>query len=152
MRIRKFKAEDAAEVARLHRGTIRHINKRDYTPRQITVWSGKVSAKRLRESMSRINRFVAIEGKKIVGFGDYSPGKGLAGLYVHKDFQRKGIGKRLLKKLEKEAFRDGLKEIYISATITSKDFYKSNGYKVIRKGHYTIGDQKYLIYCMKKKL
>jgi len=58
MRIRKFRASDAVEVARLHRNTIRNINSKDYSKEQIAVWSGRTSAKRFRESMNKFIRFV----------------------------------------------------------------------------------------------
>ena len=84
MRIRKFKSSDSVEVARLNRSTIRCINKTDYSPKQIMVWSGRVSAKRFRESIPKRKRFVAVENGRIVGFGDFSHDGELTGVYVHK--------------------------------------------------------------------
>ena len=91
MKIRKFKSSDSVEVARLHRSTIRCINKTNYPPKQIKVWSGRVSAKKFRESKRK--RFVAVDKGKILGFGDFSHDGEITGLYIHKNFQRKGIGK-----------------------------------------------------------
>ena len=152
MKIRKFKSSDSVEVARSHRGTIRYINKANYPPKQIKVWSGRVSAKRFRESIHQRKRFVAIEKGKIVGFGDFSPDGELTGLYVNKDFQRKGVGKYLLKKLEKEARKQGIKEFHLSSTITAKIFYQRNGYQITKKGKHEINGQMLVVYRMKKKL
>ena len=89
MKIRKFKSSDSVEVARLHRSTIRCINKTNYPPKQIKVWSGKVSAKKFRESISKRKRFVAIDKGKILGFGDFSHDGELTGLYIHKKNEEK---------------------------------------------------------------
>ena len=152
MKIRKFKSSDSVEAARLNSITIRHINKTDYSPKQIEIWSGRASAKRFRESMHQRKRFVAIEKFKIVGFGDYSLDGELTGLYVHRDFQGKDVGKILLKKLEEQAKKDKIKEFHLSSTITAKKFYEKNGYKIIKKGKHEIDGQKLVIYRMKKKL
>lgn len=152
MKIRKFKSSDSVEVAKLHRNTIRYVNKTDYPPKQIKVWSGRVSAKRFRESISQRKRFVAIEKNKIVGFGDYSSDGELTGLYIHKDFQGRGVGKSLLIKLEGQARKQGIKEFHLESTTTAKIFYERNGYKIIKKGKHEINGQRLVIYIMKKKL
>lgn len=152
MHIRKFRLSDAAELARLHRGTIRSINVLDYPPKQIAVWSGRVSARRFRESAKNIIRYVAIKDNKIVGFGDFEKKGEMTGLYVHKDYQNKGVGQRLLKMLERQALKIGMKEFKLSSTITALDFYKRQGYKVIRKSIHPIRNQRLIVYKMKKRL
>ena len=89
MKIRPFLASDAIETAKLHRSTIRDVNSKDYTYKQIKVWSSRTSARKFRNSMKRRVRFVAVENKKIIGYGDFSHEGELSGLYVHKDFQKK---------------------------------------------------------------
>lgn len=152
MQIRKFRLSDAAELARLHRGTIRGINVRDYPSRHIAVWSGRVSAKRFRDSAKDKIRYVAIEKNKIVGFGDFDKKGELTALYVHKDFQGKGVGHRLLKILEQKAFKMGFEEFKLDSSITALNFYKKQGYKVIRKSLHHIKKQRLIVYKMKKSL
>lgn len=152
MKIRLFKAYDAAATARLHRLTIQHINKKDYPPRQIAAWSGRTTAKRFRDSISKLTRFVAEEKGKIVGFGDYNHKGELTGLYVHKDFQRKGIGNKLLQKMEQQAYKDGLRIFHALSTITAKGFYERHGYHTIRKTTHTIEGHKLVVYKMEKRL
>lgn len=152
MQIRKFRLSDAAELARLHRGTIRGVNVRDYPPKHIAVWSGRVSARRFRESAKDKIRYVAIENNKIVGFGDFYKKGELTALYIHKSYQGKGVGQRLLKVLERKALIMGIKEFKLSSTITALDFYKKQGYKVIRKSVHPIKNQRLIVYNMKKRL
>ena len=74
------------------------------------------------------------------------------GLYIHKDNLRKGVGKKLLEKLEKDAYKNGVRTIKCNSTITAHKFYKKNGYKTIRKTKFQIGNQKLTVYDMKKRL
>lgn len=151
MRIRKFRDSDAAELARLHRSTIRNINSQDYPKKQIDVWSGRVSAKRFRKSAHENVRFVAIEDGKIIGFADYKKDD-LMGLYIHKDHTRKSVGEKLLQRLEKDAYRNGVRMMKCSSTITAHKFYEKNEYKTIKKAKFQMGNQKLTVYEMKKRL
>ncbi len=152
MLIRKFRASDAVEVARMHRNTIRFVNSKDYPPKQIKVWSGKTSAKRFRDSIDNFIRYVAIDNGKIVGYGDFKKDEELAGLYVHKDYQSKGVGYSLLKKIEKSARQKGIKKLFCYSTITARDFYRKHGYRIIKKTKFPIKNQKLIVYSMAKQL
>ena len=152
MRIRPFLASDAVETAKTHINTIRYINSKDYSSKEIMVWSRSSSARKLRNSMKKRIRFVAVENKKIIGFCDFSHDGELTGLYVHKDFQNKGIGLALLKRLEKEAKNQGHLELSLHSTITAKNFYQANGYKVIKKEKFKIKKNYLTVYFMKKKI
>ena len=152
MYARKFRVSDAVEVAKLHRNTIRFVNSKDYPPKQIKVWSGRTTAKRFRDSIKEFFRFVAVDNSKIIGFGDFTKEGELKGLYVHKDYQGKGVGSLLLKKIEKSARLKRFKKLFLYSTITAKTFYMKNGYKVIKKTKLRIKNQKLTVYKMEKQL
>jgi putative acetyltransferase len=76
----------------------------------------------------------------------------LGGLYVHKDYLFQGVGKKMLLKLEREAYKMGLRELHLESTITAKDFYAKHGYKIIRKGKHRIENQELTIFHMHKRL
>jgi putative acetyltransferase len=152
MRIRKFMVKDAAEVARMHRGTIKNVNSKDYSKKEIEVWAGRSSAKRMRGALDKINRYVAVEGRRIVCFGDFDGTGELGGFYVHKDYLSRGLGKKMLARLESEAYKKGLRELHLESTITAKDFYIKQGFKVIKKGKHKIADQRLTIFHMGKRL
>ena len=50
---------------------------------------------------------------------------------MHKDYLRKGVGSRLLKLAEESLKTHGCTEIRVELTVTAKDFYEKNGYKVV---------------------
>ena len=54
---------------------------------------------------------------------------------VSKDFQKKGLGTKILTNLEKYAFNDNISEIMLHSRENAIDFYKKNGYEVIKKTH-----------------
>lgn len=150
MIIRRFRSEDAAEVARLHRGTIRQINSRDYDTHQVRVWSEKSSAKKFRGNMHEITRFVGVIDDTIVGFAEYTPKGEITGLYIHKDFQRRGVAKRLYAHLEEHARTHGIKKFYLTSTITAKPFYEKAGFTVQKEHFHTIADQQLRVFAMEK--
>ncbi len=154
MRIRKSKIEDAAEIASLHKGTIRFINKGDYSPEQISAWSKRTSAKRFRESHHLAIRYVALDGEKIIGYSDFKKDKPekFWGLYVHKNHLGKGVGSRLLLKMEEVAKSMGADRLELEATKTAKTFYEKHGFKVIKKSKHPIDDQELDVFVMEKKL
>jgi len=151
MYIRKFKDSDAVEVARLHRATIRNINSKDYSKKQIEAWSNRVSAKRFRDSAKNCIRFVALDNNKIIGFADFKEND-LMGLYIHKDCINKGIGKNLLTHLEKAAYKKGVRKLQCLSTITARKFYEKNRYKILKKTRHKIKNQNLIVYEMEKKL
>ena len=52
---------------------------------------------------------------------------------VEKNFQRNGIGRMILKILEKEAKNKNAKKIVLNARDHAINFYKSTNYKVVGK-------------------
>jgi len=69
---------------------------------------------------------------------------------VHPGWRRKGIGSKLLKKIEDEFKRKGIKSFILEVEITNKpaiSLYKKHGYRVIDviKGYYPGGEDAYVM-------
>ena len=75
--------------------------------------------------------FVALCDGEIIGAAQYGPEypASIEQVYVHPDHRENGIGRRLLKSIEKTAMKQGKKMISVQASSDSIDFYKSCGYK-----------------------
>ena len=146
--------KDAVAVARLQRQTIKTINSRDYSPSQIKVWSQRTTAKRHKTHPYLNYKYVATIKNKIVGFANFTPAPIgiIEGLYIHKNFQSMGIGRKLLQVVEKAGKKNGVKQFQLSSTITAKDFYLKNNYKIVKKQYHKIGNKRLIVYLMKKKL
>ncbi|MDO8260949.1 MAG: GNAT family N-acetyltransferase [Candidatus Magasanikbacteria bacterium] len=152
MRVRLARDEDYVAIARLHRQTIRNVNSKDYTEDQVYAWSARTNTERFRSSADKCKRWVAVEDDKIVGFCDHGFNCELWGLYIHKEHIGKGIGSRLLKVAEDSLKKHGCKRVTLKGTVTAKEFYKKQGYKIIKKDFHPVNDKKLEIFVMVKKL
>ncbi len=150
MKIRLAKDKDCAAIARLHRQTIRNVNSKDYTKEQIRAWSARTNANRFRNSADKCKMWVAIEDDKVAGFCNHGLDGEFWGLYVHKDYIGKGIGSRLMQTAEDSLKKLGFKKVSLKASITAKEFYKKQGYKVIKKDLHLVNDNELEIFVMTK--
>ncbi|WP_101876818.1 GNAT family N-acetyltransferase [Lachnoclostridium edouardi] len=131
MIIREYRPSDCREIAELFYNTVHTVNAADYSKPQLNAWAtGKVDLEKWNSSFQEHNSFVVIEDEIIVGFGDIDKTGYLDRLYVHRDYQGKGVGRMLCAKLE-QMVPGG--KITVHASITAKPFFEKRGYKLIKK-------------------
>ena len=127
--IRQASKKDVDEIRFLFRDTVTFINSADYKQDEISVWAD--SYKNV-ESLTKkiLNQYflVATMSDKIVGFSSLTDNGYLDFMYVHKDFQRQGIAKRLLVEIEMQAEKLLLKKIFSHVSKTARPFFEKNGY------------------------
>lgn len=129
--IRKYRPEDCAEMAELFYNTVHTINAKDYSKEQLDVWaSGKIDLKEWDRSFQEHYSVVVTENGTIIGFGDIDDTGYLDRLYVHKNYQRVGIGTTICNELECSVYAES---ITTHASITSKAFFENRGYQVVKK-------------------
>ena len=132
IQIRPLKANDIEECVRLYSETIHTINAKDYSQVQLDAWAPPAISHedpRWQTLLKHIS-YVAQINDVIVGFSDLTQEGYLDRLFVHKNYQGKGIATLLVKQLEKEALVIKLKEIQTEASITAKPFFEHMGYHV----------------------
>ena len=128
MLIRKYQPADCKYLAELFYQTVHTVNAKDYTQKQLDAWAtGSVDLVEWNQSFLEHVTFVAVTDGSIVGFGDIDKTGYLDRLYVHKDYQRKGIASALCDSLEATADAD---KIITHASITAKPFFARRGYRV----------------------
>ena len=131
MNLREYKPSDCAVLAELFYQTVHSVNAKDYTQEQRNAWAtGKVDLAQWDASFREHKTVVAVEGPTIVGFGDMDSSGYLDRLYVHKDYQRRGIASAICDALE--ASVPG-KSITTHASITAKPFFLQRGYRVVKE-------------------
>lgn len=129
MEIREYRPEDCAEFTRLFYDTVHTVNRKDYTPAQLDAWAdGTPDLERWNRSLQEHFSLVALEGEKIIGFGDMDSTGYLDRLYVHKDYQGKGVATALCDRLEQAV--DG--SIVTHASITARPFFEGRGYVMVK--------------------
>ena len=101
MVIRKYQPSDCKELTELFYHTVHTINAKDYTKEQLDVWAtGQVNLEEWNQRFQEHYSVVA-EGNGVqTGFGDIDETGYLDHLYVHADYQRKGIAAALCRELE----------------------------------------------------
>lgn len=120
MIVRKYQSLDCEEMAQLFYDTIHTINRKDYSKEQLDVWAdGKVDIESWNQRYLSSHTLVAIEDKRIVGFGNIDDQGYLDMLYVHKEYQNNQIATKLCDQLEK--FVTG--KITTYASISAKVFF-----------------------------
>lgn len=131
MIIRKYKSEDCKCLTELFYDTVHTVNARDYTKEQLNVWAtGQVDLEKWDASLSEHYSVVAVENDIIVGFGDMDETGYLDRLYVHKDYQKKGIATAICDKLEETV---QALNFVTHASITARPFFEKRGYKVVKE-------------------
>lgn len=132
MKIRKYQTADSTDMARLFYETVHTINAKDYTIAQLDVWAnGNIDMLAWDNSFLKHNTLVAEENKIIVGFGDMDDNGYLDRLFVHKDYQGKGIASAILNELEQQSAKHGVHLFTTHASITAKSFFKKHGYHIV---------------------
>ena len=131
MTLREYDASDCGELADLFYQTVHSVNARDYTKEQLDVWAtGTVDLQAWNQSFLEHITMIAVENGEIVGFGDIAPDGYLDRLYVHRDYQRKGIASAVCDQLEKAVSAD---RITTHASITAKPFFEKRGYRMVKR-------------------
>ncbi len=129
MEIREYKEEDLKEILNLFYDSVH--NTRYYTKEQKDAWaSGKEDFLKWNKSFLEKYTIVVVSENKILGFGNIDHLGYLDMLYVHKDYQGKGIGNLICDCLETKFETE---RIYVHASIDAKPFFENRGYKVIKE-------------------
>ena len=129
MIIRMYQASDCKELTNLFYNTVHSVNAKDYTKEQLDVWAtGTVDLKEWDKSFTEHYTVVAIDNNIIVGFGDIDKTGYLDRLYVHADYQGKGVATAICNRLEQAV--QG--KITTHASITAKLFLKKEVIRLLR--------------------
>ena len=151
--IRTYELSDIDDLIALFRDSVRRVARRDYTQEQVIAWTPDDidrDARTLRHSSKPT--WVAEIAGTMVGFSDLEPDGHLDCMYVHADYQRRGVATRLLAQVEAAAKERGIGRLYSEVSITARPFFERRGFSVIAAQVVTARGQKFLNYRMEKFL
>lgn len=142
--IRPLGPQDAENFLRLHHAAVHDTASADYAPDVLDAWSGPVNAERIakwKETADEEIRIGAFDGGIMAGLGCVAPGQGeLRACYVHPDYGRMGVGRRIVDALEQVAAGMGLGSLTLDSSITAEKFYASLGYETVLRGSRRLAD------------
>lgn len=153
MRIKKAELENVRKISNLIIQTIDKVNdnKKDYTRKQIKAWKKANSINRIERRIEEKYVFCGFKGECLVGVISFSK-KDTGGLYVKFNQIGKGVGKKLLEFVEQYAKKIGVKKLKLTSTPYAYNFYKSQGYKPLKKVNVYLNGVCFREMKMEKKL
>ena len=125
---------DADEVSDLIAKTLRATNSKDYSSEYIENEIKTLTPEYLIRRSQWTHFYVVCDEDVIIGCGAIGPYWGrqdessLFTIFVLPEYQRKGIGRRIMETLENDEFFLRAKRVEIPASITACGFYRKMGY------------------------
>ncbi|HEY5235948.1 MAG TPA: GNAT family N-acetyltransferase [Rhabdochlamydiaceae bacterium] len=153
MIIRKFQAADLEAILELFHDVVHKIGAKYYNTEQVQAWApSNIDKEKWLKSLTTNITLVAEDQGEIIGFGDMSHTGYIDRLYVHKNYQGKGVALALFKKLEEEARKLGIVELTTESSVMAKSIAERQGFEVVQKQNKVLRGQEFITYLMRKKL
>ena len=130
--IRVALQSDTVELKQLFQNTVLAINRRDYSQAEVEDWASCGDNLANIKDMIKTHYFIVAvnQQSEIVGFSSITPQGYLHSMFVHKDFQGKGIAIMLLNEIEQYAITNGIMRITSEVSLTARPFFEKRGYIV----------------------
>ena len=130
--IRVALQSDTVELKQLFQNTVLAINRRDYSQAEVEDWASCGDNLANIKDMIKTHYFIVAvnQQSEIVGFSSITPQGYLHSMFVHKDFQGKGIAIMLLNEIEQYAITNGIVRITSEVSLTARPFFEKRGYIV----------------------
>ncbi len=130
MVIRVYQPSDCERLAELFYKTVHTVNATDYTNEQLDAWAtGTVDLKEWNQSFENHYCLVALDDETIVGFGDIDKSGYLDRLFVHPDYQGRGVATAICNQLEQSVQGN----VVTHSSITARPFFAKRGYKLVKE-------------------
>ena len=153
-KLRKIEGKDIPELQALFRNTVLIVNSKDYTQEEVEDWAScGDSIEHWKELLSVHNYVAALDQEgHIIGFSSMNTEGYLHSMFVHKDWQHKGVASMLLSEVEKMALGYGVHKISAEVSITARPFFEKHGYKMVKEQKAKANRLYLTNYVMKKEL
>ena len=140
MNIRFATKKDIPAIKELFRSTILSVNLKDYPSEQVECWAARGEDASVWEERINEQYFIrAEENDTILGFAALKLSGYLNSMFVHRDYQGKGVASLLLKKIEEYARMKDISEITADVSITAQPFFSKKGYVILEQQTVCIG-------------
>ncbi|MQB43532.1 GNAT family N-acetyltransferase [Rhizobium sp. ICMP 5592] len=129
--VREYDATDAGATIDIFLRAIREVASKDYNPAQIDAWAKVDDPKVWAQWRASRPTWLAICETQPIGFADLKADGCLDMMFVHPDYQGKGVASLLLKTVETAASHQGHRRIFTEASLTARPFFERKGFIVL---------------------
>ncbi|MBU3837300.1 MAG: GNAT family N-acetyltransferase [Candidatus Phocaeicola faecigallinarum] len=131
-KIRPLEEKDLHDMQDLFRSTVLNVNIKDYTKEEVEDWASCGDDIEHWKELLSSNQYVGAfaEQNYLIGFSSMNKNGYLHSMFVHKDWQGKGVATQLLYEVEKIARQYEVKEITSDVSKTARLFFEHKGYVV----------------------
>jgi len=128
------KSADLPGILALFADTINTVCTKDYSAEQHAAWTASAKdTKRWTKKLKTQYFLVARLRETIVGFASLKDNTHVDLLFVHKDFQGRGIAKSLYKKMQQQAINKQVRVITSDVSFTARSFFEKMGFMLIAR-------------------
>ena len=152
--IRPLEEKDLYDMQNLFHSTVLNINIKDYTTEEVEDWASCGDDIEHWKEILFNNQFIGAFDKQdnLIGYSSMNKRGYMHSMFVHKDWQGKGIATQLLYEVEKIARQYEVKEITSDVSKTARPFFEHKGYVVECEQKQQANRLKLTNYKMKKVL
>ena len=128
--IRAFEAAGAVSVSDLISTTLRTSNARDYSGDFLSNVEASLTAISLCDLARERTILVAVDGDAVVETASLGEGQ-VHAVFVHPARQGRGIGRRLMERIESEARARGDRMLILYSSLSAVPFYETTGWRTV---------------------
>jgi len=153
MNLRQITIKDQLELKKVYFDSIQSLNEKIYSQEQKRAWSCQAwNNPNFDKSIIKGKGWILSERGLTIAFATRYPNNRIALFYCKGEFQRKGFGSKLLKRVEDEAKNEGLNFLLTEASLISYKLFLKKGWEIIRKEKVTINNIFFERYKMIKNI
>jgi GNAT superfamily N-acetyltransferase len=145
IRIRRFSRSDLAAVKELIYSTIDICYSADYPKEAIQYFKQYHCEENISKGAADGCTIILEKNNHIVAIGTIIDDH-IMRVFVNPKFQKRGLGKLIMNKLEDKAISSGVNKVKLDASLPSKKFYDTLGYKAREKTYVKLKNNKKLHY------
>ncbi|KEA65627.1 Acetyltransferase [Marinobacterium lacunae] len=132
VRVRSYRPVDAWRVTDIFYNSVHSIDERFYSLQEINAWAPlPVEYAQWVQRLNAHDVLVAEVEGVIAGFTAMEPDGYIDWLYVHSDYQHRGVASALYAEVEKQARDAGLPCLHVHASHVAKPFFLHKGFSVL---------------------
>ena len=151
IRIRRFRQRDLPVVKKLIDNTIDICYSANYPKEAIKYFKQYHCEENILKGAAKSWTIVLENNTRVIGTGTILNNH-IMRVFVNPKFQKRGLGKLIMNKLEDKAISSGARKVNLDASLPSKTFYDSLGYKTCKKTYVKLENSKKLHYYKMDKV